>query len=100
MDGSHGWLNEFQCFRPQIACTMPTLDNNSHSYTDLTHEYTLLMDEFGYTLADVARIARNSFTSAMLPIVRRAELLAEFDAWAAATLATTDPSPATARQSP
>jgi aminodeoxyfutalosine deaminase len=55
--------------------------------TDLTHEYTLLVDEFGYSLADVARIARNAFIAAALPELRRSQLLSEFDAWVTANLA-------------
>lgn len=49
--------------------------------TDLTHEYTILMDEFGYSLADVTRIARNAFVAAALSDEQRADLLNEFDAW-------------------
>jgi len=49
--------------------------------TDLTHEYTLLMDEFGYELRDVARMARNAFLAATLPPTRRAIMLTEFDNW-------------------
>ncbi len=49
--------------------------------TDLTHEYTILMDEFGYRLADVARIARNAFTAAFMPQPLRSRLLSEFDTW-------------------
>lgn len=49
--------------------------------TDLTTEYCLLMDEFGYSLTDVARIARNAFLAAEMPQDMRARLLEEFDAW-------------------
>ncbi len=54
--------------------------------TDLTHEYTILVDEFGYSLADVARIARNAFIAAALPASRRNQLLSEFDAWVTANI--------------
>lgn len=52
--------------------------------TDLTHEYTILIDEFGYELKDVARIARNAFVAAYMPEMLRSHLLAEFDAWVSA----------------
>jgi adenosine deaminase len=68
--------------------------------TDLTHEYTLLINEFGYTLEGVARIARNAFSSAILPSARRVDLLAEFDAWMERALVPSDLPPAAMRQSP
>lgn len=49
--------------------------------TDLTQEYTILMDEFGYSLANVARIARNGFTASYMPEASRSKHLQEFDAW-------------------
>ena len=49
--------------------------------TDLTHEYTILMDEFGYSLRDVTRIARNAYEVAAMPESNRTKLLAEFDSW-------------------
>jgi adenosine deaminase len=51
--------------------------------TDLTHEYTILMDEFGYPLDQVARVARNAFTCAFMGEERQVQLLTEFDAWVA-----------------
>ena len=54
--------------------------------TDLTHEYTLLMDEFGYSLADVARIARNAFVAAAAPEPLRNKLLLELDTWVKANV--------------
>ena len=54
--------------------------------TDLTHEYTILMDEFGYDLQAVARIACNAFQAASLQPARRAILLAELDSWVSAHL--------------
>jgi aminodeoxyfutalosine deaminase len=55
--------------------------------TDLTHEYTILLDEFGYKMQDVARIARNAFVAAYMPATLRSHLLAEFDTWASANVA-------------
>ena len=49
--------------------------------TDLTREYALLVDEFGYSLADVARIARNSFVSAAMPEPLRQRCLSELETW-------------------
>jgi aminodeoxyfutalosine deaminase len=57
--------------------------------TDLTHEYTLLMDEFGYSLADVARIARNAFVAAATPETLRNQLLLELDTWVKANVTPT-----------
>lgn len=54
--------------------------------TDLTHEYTILMDEFGYDLANVVRIARNAFLAAAMPESRRTELLAELEIWGGANI--------------
>jgi adenosine deaminase len=54
--------------------------------TDLTHEYTILIDEFGYSLADAARIARNAYTAAFMPEALRSRLLADFDAWVSANI--------------
>lgn len=54
--------------------------------TDLTSEYAILIEEFGYTLGDVARIARNAYIAAAMPDALRSNLLAEFDAWVAANL--------------
>lgn len=51
--------------------------------TTLTQEYQLLVDVFGYTRADVVRIARNAFTVCYAEPDLKARLLAEFDAWAA-----------------
>jgi aminodeoxyfutalosine deaminase len=49
--------------------------------TDLTHEYTILMDEYGYDLGDVARIARKAFNVSAMPPDLRSRLLAKFDRW-------------------
>ena len=57
--------------------------------TDLTHEDTLLMDEFGYSLADVARIARNAFVAAAAPEPLRNKLLLELDTWVKANVTPT-----------
>src|SRR5690606_17250487 len=46
--------------------------------TDLTHEYSILIDEFGYGLLDVARVARNAFVAAAMPEPLRVNLLTEF----------------------
>jgi adenosine deaminase len=42
-----------------------------------------LAEEFGYGLADVARIARNAFTASTAEPELRTRLLNEFDAWVA-----------------
>lgn len=62
--------------------------------TDLTQEYALLVDEYGYTWEDVGRIARNAFVASAAPAPLRSQLLAEFDAWTVANLI--DPAPAAA----
>ena len=49
--------------------------------TTLNDEYRLLATEFGYGADDLARIARNAFTSALCEPALRRSLLAEFDAW-------------------
>ena len=48
----------------------------------LNDEYRLLATEFGYGHADLTRIARNAFTSALCEPELRLSLLQEFDAWA------------------
>jgi adenosine deaminase len=70
--------------------------------TDLTQEYSILIDEFGYSLAEVARVARNAFTASAASEPLRSRLLAEFDAWVDANIAsaTSDSPHVTARQSP
>ena len=54
--------------------------------TDLTQEYTLLIDEFGYTLTGVARLARNAFIAAAMPDSLRQRCLDELDVWLRANL--------------
>jgi adenosine deaminase len=51
--------------------------------TDITAEYCLLADEFGYGIADIARIARNAYLVAACDAATRARLLDEFDTWVA-----------------
>lgn len=51
--------------------------------TTLSKEYQLLVDVFGYTQADVARIARNGFLACYAEPALKTRLLAEFDDWAA-----------------
>lgn len=51
--------------------------------TTLNQEYLILAQEFGYELAQVARIARNAFQVSAAPAPLKSRLLAEFDAWAA-----------------
>ncbi len=51
--------------------------------TNLTREYDLLASEFGYSRADIARIARNAFLAAAAPPSLASRLLADFDAWLA-----------------
>ena len=51
--------------------------------TTLTQEYHLLADTFGYDRANLARIARNAFAVSAAEPPLKANLLAEFDAWAA-----------------
>ena len=50
--------------------------------TTLSREFQLLVDVFGYTPADVIRIARNAFTAACAEPATKTRLLAEFDEWA------------------
>jgi aminodeoxyfutalosine deaminase len=49
--------------------------------TTLCQEYELLVAEFDYDRADLARIARNAFAVAGVEPEVKARLLAEFDAW-------------------
>lgn len=67
--------------------------------TNLLQEYALLATEFGYDLADIARIARNAFVCSAAPAELRGRLLAGFDAWAR-TQDITVPMPAAAPPSP
>lgn len=55
--------------------------------TDLTSEYALLVNEFGYDLPGVARIARNAFMASAAPAALRTRLLEEFDTWVNTNLA-------------
>lgn len=54
--------------------------------TDLCQEYGALASEFGYSHADLARIARNAFVASAVPTEVKSRLLAEFDQWLAAAL--------------
>lgn len=49
--------------------------------TNLSQEYQLLMDVFGYSFADVARIARNAFAASYAEPQLKSRLLHEFDNW-------------------
>lgn len=51
--------------------------------TTLSRQYQLLVDVFGYSQADVIRIACNAFTACYAEPDVKARLLAEFDDWAA-----------------
>lgn len=51
--------------------------------TTLSQEYQLLVDVFGYNRAAVTRIARRAFEVSCAEPALKANLLAEFDAWAA-----------------
>jgi aminodeoxyfutalosine deaminase len=51
--------------------------------TSLEREYQLLLDEFGYSQADVIRLARNAFEVCGAEPEVKARLLADFDRWAA-----------------
>jgi adenosine deaminase len=55
--------------------------------TNLVAEYALLMTEYGYDRAGLARIARNAFEVSGASPALKTHLLAEFDAWTAAALA-------------
>lgn len=55
--------------------------------TNLVTEYALLMTEYGYDHAGLARIARNAFEVSGAPSALKTHLLAEFDGWTAAALA-------------
>lgn len=50
--------------------------------TTLSREYQLLVDVFGYSTADIIRLARNAFTASYAEPDLKAKLLAEFDTWA------------------
>lgn len=54
--------------------------------TDLSREFSILPDEFGYTHAGIARVARNAFTASACEPALRARLLDDFDAWVAQNL--------------
>jgi aminodeoxyfutalosine deaminase len=49
--------------------------------TTLTDEYNHLVTEFGYSLSDVLRIARNGFVASGAPPPLKTELLERFDHW-------------------
>jgi adenosine deaminase len=51
--------------------------------TSLVQQYAVLADEFGYSAADLARIARNAFVACAAPPAVKAQLLREFDDWLA-----------------
>lgn len=51
--------------------------------TNLSREYQLLADQFGYTPADLGRIARNAFAASGAEAEVKAQLLARFDQWRA-----------------
>jgi adenosine deaminase len=57
--------------------------------TALTREYALLASEFGYTQADLARIAYNAFAASGAPPALKERLLHDFDQWTAANVETT-----------
>lgn len=50
--------------------------------TTLSREYRLLVDVFGYTMADVIRIARNTIVASYADPELKRRLLEEFDMWA------------------
>lgn len=50
--------------------------------TSLTQEYAVLATQFGYSHADLVRIARNAFVTCGAPVEIKQRLLAEFDEWA------------------
>ncbi|NSW53891.1 MAG: adenosine deaminase [Anaerolineae bacterium] len=51
---------------------------------NLTQEYRVLAQHFGYGKSDLVRIARNAFLHSLAEPGTKARLLAEFDAWVAA----------------
>lgn len=59
-------------------------DNRLMSDTDLVTEYGLAAKHLGFTIAELARVARTSFTNAFLPDAERLALLARVDAELAA----------------
>ena len=59
-------------------------DNRLMSGTDLVTEYGLAAKHLGFTLAELAQVARTSFTNAFLPDAERVALLAKVDAELAA----------------
>jgi adenosine deaminase len=54
--------------------------------TTLNREYQLLMDEYGYSKADVVRIARSAFEVCGAEAAVKTQLLSEFDEWVAANI--------------
>ena len=55
-------------------------DNRLMSGTDLVTEYALAAKHLGFTLAELARVARTSFANAFLPDAERTALLSRVDA--------------------
>jgi aminodeoxyfutalosine deaminase len=49
--------------------------------TTLCQEYQALVEEFGYSRADLVRLARNAFEVCGAEPPVKARLLQEFDAW-------------------
>ena len=54
--------------------------------TSLTQEYQVLATEFGYSQADLVRVARNAFVTCGAPIALKQQLLREFDEWVSGNL--------------
>lgn len=67
-------------------CVTVNSDDPPLFNTSLTQEYAVLAGEFGYAPRDLIRIARNAFAATGAEPAIKAQLLAEFDAWAATAL--------------
>ena len=63
-----------------------TVNSDDPAYFDgyLADNYAAVQRALGLTRADIERLARNSITASWLPAARRAQLLAEIDAFVAA----------------
>ncbi len=59
--------------------------------TDLTREYAILADVFGYSLADIVRLANNAIQASFAPLSLRAALTAELEQWHADQAAVIEP---------
>jgi adenosine deaminase len=59
--------------------------------TDLSREYAILADIFGYSLADIVRLAHNAIQASFAPPPLRTAIATELEQWFANQLTITDP---------